>query len=76
MNDITRYFGIDWLAMLFTLLGIYFLGNKDRKGFIIMITGNACWIGVGALAGSLAMILANGVFLSMNLRGLIKWSKT
>lgn len=75
MNDITRYLGVDWLAMVVTLLGIYLLGNKDRKGFVVMVTANSCWIVVGVLAGSIAMIFANIVFLSMNIRGLIKWSR-
>jgi len=26
-----EYYGIDWLAMILTFSGIYFLGNKDRK---------------------------------------------
>jgi hypothetical protein len=69
-----NYFGVDWLAMAFTLCAIYFLGDKKRAGFVVMICGNSCWIAVGYLSSSLAMMIANVVFLAMNLRGYLGWS--
>jgi hypothetical protein len=39
-----NYYGIDWLAMLLTVLAIYLLGNKARYGFVLMILGNVCWV--------------------------------
>ncbi len=71
-----EYYGIDWLAMILTFSGIYFLGNKERKGFIAMMLGNASWILIGILASSMAMIVANVVFIVMYLRGLLKWQKS
>ncbi|ELA9439935.1 aminotransferase, partial [Vibrio parahaemolyticus] len=32
------------------------------------------WVAVGYLTGSVAMIIANIIFFSMNLRAIIKWS--
>jgi len=68
-----QYFAIDWLAMVFTFLAIWQLGNKNRVGFVMMMVGNSCWIGVGVMATSLAMIIANIIFFLMNTRALLKW---
>ena len=75
MTDIFQYYGVDWIAMLFTLVAIYQLGNKQRSGFVLMIIGNSFWIGLGVFTASLALIVANAVFAAMNVRGLWKWSR-
>jgi len=69
-----KYYGVDWVAMAFTFLAIYLLGNKSRYGFVLMIFGNACWVVIGALTGSIAMVIANCAFLIMNARAWFKWS--
>lgn len=69
----TKYFGVDWIAMCLTFSAIYLLGNKSRKGFIVMMAGNLCWTGIGIWVGSIAMIIANLGFFSMNIRGFLKW---
>jgi hypothetical protein len=69
-----RYYGIDWVAMLLTFVAIYLLGNKSRNGFATMMCGNTCWVVVGVLTGSVAMIAANAVFLAMNARGWFRWA--
>ena len=69
----TSYYGVDWLAMGLTFTAIYLIGNKSRAGFLLMMAGNACWAAIGLWADSYAMILANLGFLSMNVRGFIKW---
>jgi hypothetical protein len=70
----TQYFGIDWLAMCLTFSAIYLLGNKSRKGFVLMMLGNLCWSAIGIWAYSYAMVIANIGFFSMNLRAFMKWS--
>ena len=69
-----NYYGIDWLAMLLTVMAIYLLGNKARYGLVLMTLGNVCWITMGVLTDSMAMILANLIFLTMNVRGWFKWA--
>lgn len=71
--DVLQYFGVDWAAMAFTFLAIYLLGNKSRMGFAVMMCGNACWMVVGLLTASIALVIANAVFLLMNVRGWIRW---
>ena len=74
MNNI-QYYGLDWIAMLITCIAIVKIGNRNKDGFLLMMSGNTTWVIVGIFADSMAMILANDVFFSMNLRAIIKWSK-
>ena len=73
-NLISRYYGSDWVATALTMLAIYLLGNKRKEGFVIMIIGNLCWVALGLIVHSIAMVIANVVFIVMNLRGFMKWS--
>ena len=70
-----KYFGIDWLAMALTFFALWNIGNKNKVGFLIMMCGNLCWVAIGAMSQSIAMILANIVFFSMNARAIWKWHR-
>ncbi len=71
-----QYYAIDWLAMVLTFWAIWQIGDKRKMGFITMIFGNACWILVGYLTASAGLVIANMLFIAMNLRAIIKWSKS
>lgn len=73
--DVLQYLGVDWAAMAFTFLAIYLLGNKSRMGFAVMMCGNACWMVVGILTASIALIVANAVFFLMSFRGWFRWGE-
>ncbi|WP_396589340.1 PnuC protein [Bermanella sp. R86510] len=68
-----QYFGIDWLAMVLTFFAIWQIGNRNKFGFILMIMGNLCWIALGYMTDSLAMMVANATFIAMNVRAIVKW---
>jgi len=72
---ILLYFGLDCAGMCLTFAAIYLLGSKSRLGFSVMMSGNTCWVGVGFLTGSIAMVLANVAFFAMNVRGWLEWSQ-
>ncbi|MDD5459157.1 MAG: PnuC protein [Phycisphaerae bacterium] len=73
--NIFEHYGIDWLAGLMTILGIYLLGSKKKAGFVVMMTGNITYIAFGLIANSSGVIVANLVFILMNIRGFISWTK-
>lgn len=76
MNVLTRYYGLDWLAMGLSLLAMYLLGNKNRMGFVTFITANALWVVLGlTLIQSYGIAFGNAVFLIMNVRGYAKWKR-
>jgi len=69
-------YSLDWLAMALTFLALWQIGNGQRVGFVLMITANSAWMGVGLLTGSTAMVTANTVFALMNIRALLRWAST
>ncbi|MCJ8312583.1 MAG: PnuC protein [Saccharospirillaceae bacterium] len=73
--DYLQYYGVDWLAMVLTFVAIWQIGNKNKIGFMLMMCGNTSWVFVGILTESVAMVIANIIFFSMNVRALLKWGK-
>ena len=70
-----QYYGLDWLAMVTSLLFIYYIGGKNRNGFIIGIISNVAWIATNVLASVWAGVLLNVILIGLNLRGYIYWGK-
>jgi hypothetical protein len=71
-----KFYALDWLAMGFSLLALYHLGQKNRLGFAFFMAANLCWLLVGWLAPSLAIVIGNLVFFATNLRGYRRWRET
>lgn len=69
-----KYFGLDWAAMLLTFAAIYYIGNKNRIGLVLMMLGNICWASIAIQENIIAMAIANIAFLVMNGRAVYKWS--
>jgi len=70
-----NYYGIDWLATVAGLTGVYLIGSKNRYGFLIMMIASLSWMTVGFLIGSVALILGSGVFFALHVRGWMKWQR-
>ena len=70
-----KYHGIDWIAMIMTFLALYYLGEKRRFGFIFGILASISWLTFGVLVDSIANIIANVIFIVLNLRGYVKWKE-
>lgn len=70
-----QYYGIDWLATICGLMGVYLLGNKNKLGFAIFMVASASWITFGFLTESVAVILGSSTFLVLHLRGFLSWRK-
>lgn len=76
MDIFTTYYGLDWLGMALSLMAVYQLGNKKRIGFLTFILGNAVWVYLGLFPmNSLGVAVGNSVFLVMNARGYLKWTR-
>lgn len=70
-----QLYGIDWLATVCGLTGVYLLGSKRRIGFLIMMMASLSWLTVGFIIESLALIVGSIVFFSLHVRGWWRWSK-
>lgn len=71
-----KYYGIDWGAMIATFFMLYYLGNKKRQGFLFGIIASILWIAFNTLVQSAPGILANIIFVTINLRSYVKWNTT
>ena len=69
------FYGIDWLATVCGLTGVYLIGSKNRYGFLVMMMASLSWMTVGFLVGSLALILGSGVFFGLHARGWLNWRR-
>jgi hypothetical protein len=75
MTDLLKYFGLDWLAMLLSVIAMVLLGNKVKWGFLLFMLANTTWILLGFfLLNSYAIVLGNFIFLITNTRGFLKWN--
>ena len=70
-----QFYGIDWLATVCGLTGVYLIGNKNRYGFLIMMVASLSWMTVGFIIGSLALIAGSAVFFALHVRGWMKWRR-
>ncbi len=68
-----QYYGIDWLATILGLTGVYLLGNKNKIGFIVFMGASLSWVTFGALTGSVPVVVGSMIFFIMHLRGFISW---
>lgn len=73
MTHATPLFGLDWGAMIFSLMALYLIGRRNRLGFLSFIVANVCWVSIGYLTMSFAIIVGNLIFLVLNLRGYWSW---
>ena len=69
------YFGIDWLATVAGLTGVYLIGSKNKYGFLVMMIASISWMTVGFMIQSLALILGSVVFFSLHVRGWVRWRR-
>lgn len=73
--QLLQFYGIDWLATVCGLAGVYLLGNKNKTGFVVFMMASASWIIFGIISGSVAVVIGSSIFLLMHLRGLLRWNK-
>lgn len=70
-----QYYGIDWLATVCGLTGVYLLGNKSKIGFLLFMVASSSWAAFGVMTGSIAMTIGSIFFFSMHLRGFLAWRR-
>ena len=66
-----------WIAAALELSGIWAIGNRNRNGFVLLLTANFLWICVALgteprVYGLLAVVMVAGV---LNVRNWIKWRR-
>ena len=71
----SNYYGFDFIAAICAIIGMFFLGNKKRIGFVLYLIATASGIVFAILAKSLPLTVMNIIMFIMNLRGFFLWKK-
>lgn len=75
MDSLFKYKGVDWLAMFSTVLSIYYLGRRMKRGFLFGVVGNVAWLIFGVMTASVANVIADLIYIGMNIHAWRKWQK-
>ena len=67
---------LDWVAAAFGFIGMYFLGKKNKYGFICHTIMSVLWAIVGIQTGAYGLLLSSVVFVFLNLGCFWKWKKS
>ena len=69
-----QYYGLDWVSVVFGLIGLYLVTEKNRIGFLFTVISVVLAAVVAMYAGAYGFILANIVTAILAIRGYIKWN--
>ncbi len=75
MNYFLKYYGLDWVAAVLVIIGIYLIGNKKRSGFLFSMLGVVANFLVSVIIDSVPYIALNIILFTLQLRGYIKWGR-
>ena len=64
---------MDICAAALELVGAILIGNKDRRGFLVFLGGNALWFAVGWRAGLWGLVGIGCAFAVVNIRNFRVW---
>ena len=70
-----NYYGFDYLAALCAIVGMFFLGEKKRVGFVLYMVATTSGLVFSILAQSPPLMVTNILMFIMNLRGYIRWKQ-
>lgn len=76
MDFLLEYHGVDWVATFFNVLALYLIGKKKKIGFVMGFLATIGWMVFGIIAESAATIMANIMFLALNVKGYLEWDKS
>jgi hypothetical protein len=75
MDAITKYYGLDWLAVFSGFIAIYLVGNKQKSGLIVYVISAGFSLSFAIIINSIPFIIVNIVTIIMQLQAYRKWSK-
>lgn len=75
MEDLLKYYCVDWGGTVLGLYTMYLLGKKKRSGFIMAILADSCWLTFGFITQSYAVGVACTVSMILAVKGYIYWGK-
>ena len=74
INNVLQYYFTDYFNMLLVVVSIILLGRHNSLGFIVGCFACVCGVVFGFMIDSYAIIVANVVFISLNVGSYWNWS--
>ena len=66
---------IDWIAAIVALTGVYFIGRKNKYGFLICAVSGVIWCCVALSTGVYGLLLEVVLLFILNIYNFNKWRK-
>jgi hypothetical protein len=73
-ESLRLYYGLDYVAGVTAIMGMYALGSRSRAGFWFYTASSVAMLGVAVLAASPPIFITNVINIVVTLRGLWRWS--
>jgi hypothetical protein len=67
---------LGWLGNILILTAIWLIGQKNRRGWIFSILGNAIWCVYALVLSSYSMLFIDGFTLAMGIYYWNKWKES
>ncbi len=75
MKDIFHYYGLDWAALVFGVMGSFLIGNMRREGFICSMFACSCGFTVAYLSHQYGFLVYNMILISLATRNYMRWGR-
>ncbi|MFP4401798.1 MAG: hypothetical protein ACLFPL_01065 [Candidatus Nanoarchaeia archaeon] len=72
-ENIQTYYGLDWLTIIFGVIGYLFITEKKSIGFLFNALSVTFAATVALIASQYGFLIANSVQLIVAIRAYIKW---
>lgn len=69
-------FGLDYIGMVLSILGIYLLGKKKKVGWPVKAVSSVCWVIWAILTRTYSVIILDTIYITLCMHGLLHWHKT
>ncbi len=75
IDALTRFYGLDWMAMLLGLSGTYLISNADKRGFALNGLACLCGLTVAYLSQQVGFVAYNAILVALMYKGYTGWNR-
>lgn len=75
IKSFSHYYGLDWLALFFGVIGTYFVTQKKRIGFAFSIMSCLCGFAVASISMQFGFVFYNLLLVTIMAKGWMEWGQ-
>lgn len=75
LDQFLQYYGLDWAALTFGVIGSYLIGNMRREGFVCGMIACCCGFTVAYLSQQYGFVVYNVILISLATRNYLRWGR-